>query len=300
MKMILASNNPEKLREVKEILTPYGITVISQSEAGINLEVDETGTTFAENSALKAKAVYDLTHTPVVADDSGIAVDALGGEPGVYSARYGGEGLDDVDRCKLLLKNMEGVPDDERTARFVCVITYFDENGEMHQFDGKIEGKIGYGMIGSNGFGYDPLFMVGERSLAEYTDDEKNNVSHRGNALRKLEAYLIENKKSEAKPKKASKLNSKQRSYLKGYAAGIEPAFQIGKGGINDAQVHSIDDYLTAHEIVKVKCLDNSLYTAREAAEELADRTNSEVVITIGSKAVLYRRNPKKPVIDFR
>ncbi len=296
MKMILASNNPEKLREVKEILEPYGVTVISQSEAGIRLEVEETGTTFAENSELKAKAVYDLTHMPVIADDSGIAVDALNGEPGIYSARYGGEGLNDVDRCHLLLKNMEGVPDEERTARFVCVITYFDENGQKHQFDGKIEGKIGYEMIGSNGFGYDPLFMVGDRSLAEYTDDEKNSVSHRGNALRKLEAYLKETQVA----KKASTLNSKQRSYLKAYAANIEPTFQIGKGGISEAQVKSIDDYLTAHEIVKVKCLENSLYTAREAAEELADKTNSEVVITIGSKAVLYRRNPKKPVIDFK
>lgn len=296
MKMILASNNPEKLREVREILTPYGITVISQSEAGIKLEVEETGTTFAENSELKAKAVFDLTHMPVVADDSGIVVDALNGEPGIYSARYGGEGLDDVDRCHLLLKNMKDVPDEERTARFVCVITYFDENGTKHQFDGKIEGKIGYEMIGSNGFGYDPLFIVGDRSLAQYTDEEKNSVSHRGNALRKLEAYLAENHK----PKRVSKLNSKQRSYLKAYAANIEPSFQIGKGGISEAQVKSIDDYLTAHEIIKVKCLENSLYTAREAAEELADKTNSEVVITIGSKAVLYRRNPKKPVIDFK
>lgn len=296
MKMILASNNPEKLREVREILTPYGISVISQSEAGIKIEVEETGTTFAENSELKAKAVYDLTHMPVIADDSGIAVDALNGEPGIYSARYGGKGLDDVDRCHLLLKNMEGVPDEDRTARFVCVITYFDENGTSHQFDGKIEGKIGYEMIGSNGFGYDPLFMVGDRSLAEYTEDEKNSVSHRGNALRKLEAYLKETQK----PKRVSKLNSRQRSYLKAYAANIEPSFQIGKGGISDAQVKSIDDYLTAHEIIKIKCLENSLYTAREAAEELADRTNSEVVITIGSKAVLYRKNPKKPVIDLK
>ncbi|MCC8131196.1 MAG: YhbY family RNA-binding protein [Oscillospiraceae bacterium] len=106
--------------------------------------------------------------------------------------------------------------------------------------------------------------------------------------------------KENQKPQRASTLNSKQRSYLKAYAANIEPSFQIGKGGISEAQVKSIDDYLTAHEIIKIKCLENSLYTAREAAEELADKTNSEVVITIGSKAVLYRRNPKKPVIDFK
>lgn len=192
MDLILASNNKDKLREVKRILAPYGYNVISQSEAGIHLEADETGTTFAENSAIKAKTIFDILHKPVIADDSGIEVDYLGGEPGVYSARYGGEGVDDIGRCYLILDRLKGVPDEQRTARFVAVITYIDKNGGMAQFEGKIEGRIGYERIGERGFGYDPIFMVGERTLAQFSDDEKNAVSHRGNALRKLEAYLIE------------------------------------------------------------------------------------------------------------
>ncbi|HIS24232.1 MAG TPA: RdgB/HAM1 family non-canonical purine NTP pyrophosphatase [Candidatus Faeciplasma gallinarum] len=190
MDLILASNNKDKLKEVKRILSPYGFNVKSQSEAGIHLEAEETGTTFAENSAIKAKALYDIIHKPVIADDSGLEVDALGKEPGVYSARYGGEGVDDIGRCYLVLNKLEGVPDSKRTARFVCVITYIDENGEMTQFDGKIEGRIGYERIGDNGFGYDPIFVVGDRTLAQYSEDEKNAVSHRGEALRKLEEYL--------------------------------------------------------------------------------------------------------------
>ena len=190
MDLILASNNKDKLREVKRILSPYGFKVKSQSEAGVHMEADETGTTFAENSAIKAKALYDILHAPTIADDSGLEVDALGGEPGVYSARYGGPEVDDIERCYLVMDKLKGVPDEKRTARFVCVMTYIDENGEMTQFDGKIEGRIGYERVGDNGFGYDPIFMVGDRSLAEFSDDEKNAVSHRGTALRKLEEFL--------------------------------------------------------------------------------------------------------------
>ncbi|HIV10512.1 MAG TPA: RdgB/HAM1 family non-canonical purine NTP pyrophosphatase [Candidatus Faeciplasma avium] len=190
MELILASNNLDKLREVKKIMEPAGFTVLSQIEAGIELEADETGTTFSENSAIKAKALYELVKKPVIADDSGIEVDYLNKEPGVYSARYGGEGVDDVGRCELILSRLEGVEDGLRTARFVAVITYIDENGKMMQFEGRIEGRIGYKRIGDRGFGYDPIFMVGQRSLAEFTDSEKNAVSHRGEALRKLEKYL--------------------------------------------------------------------------------------------------------------
>ncbi len=190
MELIFASNNLDKLREVKKIMEPAGFTVLSQREAGIELEADETGTTFSENSAIKAKALYELVKKSVIADDSGIEVDYLNKEPGVYSARYGGEGVDDVGRCELILSRLEGVEDSLRTARFVAVITYIDENGKMMQFEGRIEGRIGYKRIGDRGFGYDPIFMVGQRSLAEFTDSEKNAVSHRGEALRKLEKYL--------------------------------------------------------------------------------------------------------------
>lgn len=190
MDLILASNNKDKLREVKRIMEPLGFSVKSQREAGIDLEADETGTTFAENSLIKAKALYDIVKCAVIADDSGLVVDALGGEPGVYSARYGGEGVDDIERCYLVINKLGNTPMEQRTARFVAVITYIDANGEVAQFEGKIEGKIGYERLGERGFGYDPIFLVGDRTLAEFTDDEKNAVSHRGNALRALKEYL--------------------------------------------------------------------------------------------------------------
>ncbi len=195
MDLILASNNKDKLREVREVMCPLGYSVISQSEAGIHLEADENGTTFAENSLIKAKAIYDITHKAVIADDSGLCVDALGGEPGVYSARYGGEEVDDIGRCYLVIDRLNGVEDEKRTARFVAVITYIDEQGEVKQFEGRIEGRIGYERVGENGFGYDPIFMVGDRSLAQFSPDEKNAVSHRGNALRELEAYILSKNK---------------------------------------------------------------------------------------------------------
>lgn len=193
MNMILASNNPHKLREFREILEPLGCHVISQKEAGIDVDPDETGDTFEENSAIKARAVYDIAKCAVIADDSGLEVDALGGEPGVHSARYGGT-RDDKVHNDLVLKKLEGVPDEKRTARFVCAITYINENGEESQFLGKFEGRIGYKELGRNGFGYDPIFMVGDVSSAELSPDEKNAVSHRGKALRMLAEYIKERK----------------------------------------------------------------------------------------------------------
>ncbi len=190
MKLVLASNNKNKLREFKEILEPLGFDVTSQGEEGISLDPDETGTTFEENSLIKAKALYDMVNCPVVADDSGLEVDALGGEPGVYSARYGGPDVDDIDRCYIVIDKLKGVPDEKRTARFVAVITYIDEHGEVHQFRGTMEGRIGYERLGEHGFGYDPIFMVGDKSTAEIEPDEKNAISHRGNALRMLKEYL--------------------------------------------------------------------------------------------------------------
>lgn len=193
MKLVLASNNKDKLREFKEILEPLGFEIRSQKEEGIFLEPDENGKTFFENSAIKARAVYEVARCPVVADDSGLEVDYLGGEPGVYSARYGGEEVDDIGRCYLVLDKLKGVPDEKRTARFVAVISYIDENGELSQFEGKIEGRIGYERLGEHGFGYDPIFMVGDKSTAELDPEEKNRISHRGVALRAMKAYL-ENK----------------------------------------------------------------------------------------------------------
>lgn len=190
MKLILASNNKDKLREFKEILEPLGFEIKSQREEGIDIEAEETGETFFENSAIKAQAVYDIAHCPVIADDSGLEVDYLGGEPGVYSARYGGEEVDDIGRCYLVLDKLTGVPDEKRTARFVAVISYIDENGKLSQFRGTIEGRIGYDRRGEHGFGYDPIFMVGDKSTAEISPEEKNKISHRGKALMMLKEFL--------------------------------------------------------------------------------------------------------------
>ena len=142
---------------------------------------------------IKARAVYEISKCAVIADDSGLEVDALGGEPGVHSARYGGT-RDDKVHNDLVLKKLEGVPDEKRTARFVCAITYIDENGAQSSFLGKFEGRIGYKELGKNGFGYDPIFMVGDVSSAELSPDEKNAVSHRGKALRLLADYIKERK----------------------------------------------------------------------------------------------------------
>ncbi len=183
MKIIAATKNKNKLREFGEILK--GFEIISQEDAGVDIDVEETGTTFEENSYLKAKAIYDITGITTIADDSGLCVDVLDGEPGVYSARYGGEGYDDKGRVQLLLKNMKDVPDEKRTARFVCVITLVGNEGTITA-RGECEGRIDYDPKGENGFGYDPVFYVDrfEKTLAEVTPEEKNSISHRGKALK--------------------------------------------------------------------------------------------------------------------
>lgn len=190
MKLIAATNNAHKVVEFKRILEPFGFTVLTQREAGIAIEAEETGTTFEENAYLKAKAVFDASGLSTVADDSGIAVDALNGAPGVYSARYGGPELDDVGRYEKLLRDMENVPEEERGAQFVCAISLILSPEKVYSFTGVCEGKVGYAPRGENGFGYDPIFMVGDRSTAELSPQEKDAISHRGKALRKMEQML--------------------------------------------------------------------------------------------------------------
>ena len=187
MDIIIASNNPGKIREFKKILEPLGYNVISQKEANINIEVEETGTTFRENSELKARAIYELTHKRVLADDSGIEVDYLNGAPGIYSARYMGLGSDE-ERTNYVLKQLEGVEESKRTARFVCCICFIDENGNEQFAEGYWNGKLATEAKGENGFGYDPIFVPeGEtRTSSEMLPEEKNAVSHRANALKKL------------------------------------------------------------------------------------------------------------------
>lgn len=187
-KIVLATNNKNKLREVREILTPLGITVLSQQEAGTSVNPEENGSTFAANAEIKARAVYEATGLPVIADDSGLCVDALDGAPGVYSARFAPEG----EVCDKLLSVMAEVPKDKRSAKFVSAIAFIDESGSLTVCEGECSGSIGYEKLGTNGFGYDPVFMYGDRSFAELSADEKNAVSHRANALKKLYDVLKE------------------------------------------------------------------------------------------------------------
>ena len=187
MKVVLASKNRHKLVEISKITEKFDMELILQSELGVDIDVEETGTTFEENSFLKADAVMKATGLPALADDSGIAVDALGGEPGVYSARYGfDESLDDWGRLELLLKNTENVPDGQRQAQFVCVITMVTPDGKTIQARGEIHGELTREARGENGFGYDPIFYYPPlgKTTAELSPEEKNQVSHRANALK--------------------------------------------------------------------------------------------------------------------
>lgn len=193
-KFVLATHNPGKLKELSEVLGRLGIEVVSPAELKLDVQVEETGETFAENAMLKAKAVCAAAKLPAIADDSGLCVDALNGGPGVYSARYGGEGLDDKGRMMLLLNTMRGMP--TRSAHFTCAIACAFPNGETLTAEGQCAGSIAYAPMGTDGFGYDPVFMVPDKAktFAQMNGEEKSEISHRGKALRefskKLETYL--------------------------------------------------------------------------------------------------------------
>ena len=195
MKVVLASKNKHKLEEISKITEKFGFELILQSQLGVDIDVEETGTTFEENSFIKAEAVMKATGMVAMADDSGICVDALNGDPGVYSARYGfDETLDDWGRLQLLLKNMEAVPDGERQAKFVCVITLVTPDGQTIQARGEIHGELLREPRGENGFGYDPIFYYPPYGVttAEMSPEDKNQVSHRANALKIFNEKLKE------------------------------------------------------------------------------------------------------------
>ena len=195
MKVVLASKNKHKLEEISKITEKFGFELILQSQLGVDIDVEETGTTFEENSFIKAEAVMKATGMAAMADDSGICVDALNGDPGVYSARYGfDETLDDWGRLQLLLKNMEAVADGERQAKFVCVITMVTPDGQTIQARGEIHGELLREPRGENGFGYDPIFYYPPYGVttAEMSPEDKNQVSHRANALKIFNEKLKE------------------------------------------------------------------------------------------------------------
>ena len=193
-KFVLATHNPGKLAEMKAILSGLGVEVISPSEAGVEVDVEETGSTFAENAMLKAKAVCAAAGLPAIADDSGLCVNALNGGPGVYSARYGGEGLDDRGRCMLLLNSMRGQP--TRAAHFSCAVACAFPNGDTLRAEGRCDGAIAFAPLGTGGFGYDPVFLVPGKgkTFGQLSAGEKSAISHRGKALaafaEKLGTYL--------------------------------------------------------------------------------------------------------------
>ncbi len=192
MIFVIASNNRKKIEELERILSPLNIYAKTAEQLGKeSIEVEETGTTFAENAELKAKAMCEHTGMPAIADDSGLVVDALGGAPGVLSARYAGEGATDAEKINKLLTELMKTGSSDRSARFECVICCYFPNGEKIFAHGTCEGTIGYAPRGANGFGYDPIFFVeGNKTFAELSDHQKDLISHRGRALKELSAIL--------------------------------------------------------------------------------------------------------------
>ena len=195
MRAVLASKNAHKLEEISKIVEQFDLQLVLQSELGIDVDVEETGTTFEENSMLKARAVMEKSGLPAIADDSGLMVDALDGAPGIYSARFGGDRChSDRERYEYLLSLLENVPEERRTARFVSVITLLYPDGSAVVARGECPGVILRGPRGENGFGYDPVFFVEEdgKTMAEMAPERKNEISHRARALQALAAKLKE------------------------------------------------------------------------------------------------------------
>lgn len=191
-RFVVATQNPGKLEEIARLLRPIGIEPVSLSQAKVDFsDVEETGSTFMENARIKARAAFKKSGLPSIGDDSGLAVDALNGAPGIYSARYAGEGATNEMRIAKLLRNLQGVGKERRTARFVCAVCCILESGEELCVEGTCEGTIAFEPVGAGGFGYDPIFLMEDgRSFAQLTDAQKDTVSHRGRALRLLEQAL--------------------------------------------------------------------------------------------------------------
>jgi len=194
MRIIFATGNEGKMREIRMILADLGLEILSMKEAGLTADIEENGTTFEENAVIKARGIAALCQDIVLADDSGLEIDALNKEPGVYSARYMGENTSYHIKNRNLIERLEGVPEEQRTARFVCAIAAALPDGRVLETKAVMEGRIGYEERGENGFGYDPIFMLPEygKSTAELTPEEKNKLSHRGKALRFMKEKLKE------------------------------------------------------------------------------------------------------------
>lgn len=203
MRIVFATGNKDKMREIRQILGGLDAEILSMKEAGVDVDVEENGSTFSENARIKADAIFNILkekepeeagNTVVLADDSGLEVDYLGGEPGIYSARYLGKDTPYSEKNQIIIDRLANAKDEERSARFVCAIAACLPGGKSLNTVGKMEGRIGYEIAGSNGFGYDPIFFLPEygKTSAELSGDEKNAISHRGKALREMEKLLSE------------------------------------------------------------------------------------------------------------
>ena len=282
MKVVLASHNKKKMVEMKTILSAMGVEVLSQADVGVDLEPEETGTTFAENAAIKAQAVMEATGLPAIADDSGLMVDALNGEPGVYSARYGGPGLDDTGRWQLLLKNMAGI--ENRACKFVSVICCCFPDGQQLSARGECPGILAHGGTGALGMTPSSISQNWARPWPSSPPKKKTRSPTGPRPWRD----------SRKNGRNNMELTSKQRAQLRGLANSLTPIVHIGKEGITEAVVKQTDEALEARELIKCRVLESALLTAREACDELAQRTRSEGVQAIGSKFVLYRQSHNK------
>lgn len=191
-RIIFATGNAGKMKEIKAVFSDFDVEILSMKEAGIDCEIEENGTSFEENALIKAKAIHKITGDIVLADDSGLEVDYLNKEPGIYSARYMGEDTPYSVKNENIINRLEGAPEEKRSARFVCVIAAVLPDGSTKVVRKTIEGYIGYEERGENGFGYDPIFMVPEynKTTAELTMEEKNKISHRGKALQSMKEEL--------------------------------------------------------------------------------------------------------------
>lgn len=297
MKIVLASRNRKKINEMLTLLRAQGgalsgVSVLSLDDIGYEGEIEEDGATFRENAIIKASVPASLGYIGI-ADDSGLAVDALDGAPGVYSARYAGEPSDDEKNNEKLLSELENTPDRERTARYVCTIACVFPDGRRFTADGDCKGLILREYRGKNGFGYDPLFYYPPFgcTFAEATAAEKNKVSHRANAIaafaKKLETYMIP----------VPTLTGKTRAHLRSLSNDMQPVFQIGKGGITEEICYQLDRALISRELIKVSVLENCPYTAREAADTVASVLGANVISVVGRRFVLYRESAENKKI---
>lgn len=300
MQIVLASRNQKKIAEMRVLLRAQGgpladVDVLSLDDIGFTGEIEETGSTFRENAEIKAAvpAAYGYIG---VADDSGLSVDALGGAPGVYSARYAGDGHNDADNNEKLLSELADVPDGQRGAHYVCAIACVFPDGRRFTVEERCDGYILRGYQGDGGFGYDPLFFYPpfQKTFAEIPMERKNLVSHRAQAVAAFAARLGNYVRA------VPEMSGKQRAALRSLANDIQPVFQIGKGGLTEEIYRQIGNALEARELVKITVLESCPVSVRNAADLCSLSLGAHVVSVVGRRMVLYRESEKNKKIFLK